>query len=585
MNGSCTGSGPRRVLGHVRDDDGAQRLLVLASNLDCAVDIRRRAAPCNLCGRIHRRNRVSQRLLRSLQPVKAGTDKALPHEAGPLLEFYDLRSWKELVRRVRDSASPQRKRAPSIHCLILESRCLAMLSNRQRLAMGAAVEAADVVIACGDLGEMFPPWALACVDVKCPDINSLNSTSGYKQLAVEGNSRDHEKEWLWSRRQFGIAIELATKVHVASVGPMQRRVGWLCARPEHYFVHLLRRFRNDSRVSLIVGYQRGGRRWRLVCAVALRRVDVLIVNGWGRISALLVMGLARSVGVPYAIVSDTWLGTAGRSSWYAFSSSLAREWVVRGAYRLLPAGRPQAEYLSTTVRRFVPAEKMEILHFGVDSERIKKLVDAMPLEIAKDRREQWGVGTSDVMVLYVGKLEGNKGADRLPAIALGVARHSDRVKFVVVGDGEFKGLMTREAEGTLPIMYLGPSFGIDVIEALGCADIVLLPSRKEQWGLIVNEALSAGVPVVVTERVGCAADLVRPKCAGIVAKDAIPNIVDGVLKLVDMSDVGVEYGERGRKWIDGWNIDVMYEVVCRVCGVGGPVRMAQGSGSVLRDWG
>ncbi len=584
MNRRSAGSGPRRVIGHVRDGGGRERLLSLAANLGCTVDIQRRATRyipyAEIHADVHVQNRASQRLpewSRSVPACDSGSRS--PVEAAGSVEFYDFRSWKDLVRNVRHARSPQGSRDPSIHCLILEARCLAMVSMRQRRAMEAAVEAADVVIACGNLGSIFPPWVVACVDVKCPEIWEADCNPGHKPLRVDGDSCGHENEWNWSRRQFEIAIALAAKMHGLSVGPMQRRVGWLCAKPEHYFVHLLRRLRADSRVSVIVGYQRGGKRWRLVCAVALRRVDVLLVNGWGRLSALLVIALARSVRVPYVIMSDTWIGSPPRAAWYAISSSLARDWVVRGAYRLLPAGQPQAEYVSKSWRQSAATEKVEILHFGVDSERIQKLVDAMPPEIAECRRGKWGVGAADVMVLYVGRLERCKGADRLPAIARGIAGRNDRVKVVVIGDGECKGLMTPGGDGELPMTYLGALFGTDVIEALGCADIVLLPSREEQWGLIVNEALSAGVPVVVTDRVGSGVDLVRPKRAGVVVNDAIPDVIDGVLSLAENGDERVACGARGRKWIDGWNVDVMHEVVCRVCGVGEPSRMVHQSKS------
>jgi glycosyltransferase involved in cell wall biosynthesis len=45
--------------------------------------------------------------------------------------------------------------------------------------------------------------------------------------------------------------------------------------------------------------------------------------------------------------------------------------------------------------------------------------------------------------------------------------------------------------------------------ALAAADCVALPSQSETWGLIVNEALAVGTPCVVSDRVGCAPDLIR----------------------------------------------------------------------------
>ena len=46
------------------------------------------------------------------------------------------------------------------------------------------------------------------------------------------------------------------------------------------------------------------------------------------------------------------------------------------------------------------------------------------------------------------------------------------------------------------------------------ADVVVLPSETETWGLVVNEAMSCGVPVVVSDKVGCAPDLIVPGVTG-----------------------------------------------------------------------
>ena len=49
-----------------------------------------------------------------------------------------------------------------------------------------------------------------------------------------------------------------------------------------------------------------------------------------------------------------------------------------------------------------------------------------------------------------------------------------------------------------------------MIELYAAADLVLLPSLQEPWGLVVNEAFLCGVPVLCSSRAGCAADMLRP---------------------------------------------------------------------------
>ena len=64
------------------------------------------------------------------------------------------------------------------------------------------------------------------------------------------------------------------------------------------------------------------------------------------------------------------------------------------------------------------------------------------------------------------------------------------------------------------------------------ADLLVLPSRHgETWGLVVNEALHHGVPVVVSEAVGCAPDLIEPGRTGeVCAADSAPALAEALTR-------------------------------------------------------
>jgi glycosyltransferase involved in cell wall biosynthesis len=82
------------------------------------------------------------------------------------------------------------------------------------------------------------------------------------------------------------------------------------------------------------------------------------------------------------------------------------------------------------------------------------------------------------------------------------------------------------------------------------ADIFVLPSRSETWGLVINEAMEFGLPIVTTSAVGAAADLVAPGTNGLVVPPDDSNALAGALEQL-VCDPGLRraMGERSRKCV------------------------------------
>src|SRR4029077_18085376 len=104
----------------------------------------------------------------------------------------------------------------------------------------------------------------------------------------------------------------------------------------------------------------------------------------------------------------------------------------------------------------------------------------------------------------------------LSAFARAVAENSD-LRLVIVGDGSLRALIeTVASDADDRVTYLGRLRAADVQRAYLAADLLVLPSLFEPWGLVVNEAMACGLPVIASDRVGCAEDLVRHGQTGLV---------------------------------------------------------------------
>ena len=108
---------------------------------------------------------------------------------------------------------------------------------------------------------------------------------------------------------------------------------------------------------------------------------------------------------------------------------------------------------------------------------------------------------------------------------------------VLVGDGSLRGQMQDfiDAHGLKSVYFMGFQNRNDVNDFSAPADIVALPDHRETCGLVVNEALSFSLPVVVSDQVGASVDLVIPDEIGYISPAGeIPALADQISKLLGL---------------------------------------------------
>ena len=151
------------------------------------------------------------------------------------------------------------------------------------------------------------------------------------------------------------------------------------------------------------------------------------------------------------------------------------EWYYRHCEKVLAPSRSIARTLGRRIR--VP---MDCFSRGVDTRRFSP----------EHRRE-----SSRTTVLYVGRVSVEKN---LPLLARIFRRHGDAC-LQVVGDGPFRSRMEREAPSA---NFTGFLTGLELSRAYASADLFAFPSETDTFGNVVLEAMSSGLPVVVTDKMG-----------------------------------------------------------------------------------
>lgn len=123
-----------------------------------------------------------------------------------------------------------------------------------------------------------------------------------------------------------------------------------------------------------------------------------------------------------------------------------------------------------------------------------------------------------VEVIFVGQIIYRKGLDLLLEAMYPLFGQYHSLKLVLVGSGDLSSQLqaqVRQLGLEERVMFEGVLSPTDIPTRIAKADVLVLPSRWDGWGVVVNEALSVGVPVIVSDRCG-AADLVQSGVNGYV---------------------------------------------------------------------
>jgi glycosyltransferase involved in cell wall biosynthesis len=231
------------------------------------------------------------------------------------------------------------------------------------------------------------------------------------------------------------------------------------------------------------------------------RADALIVTGWNARALVEVALAARRRGIPVLARGDS-------------RGGLRRPLAARLAHRVLL--RLYAGFLVVGERnrafyeeRGVAAERLFSCPHFVDNERFAHAATAAAPRRA-ELRARWGVPENAVCTLFAGKIAPVKDLDTLLAALARACVATPGLHLLVVGDGGERARLERAArERALPVGWAGFLNQSEIPAAYAAADALVLPSRSETWGLVVNEAMACGLPAIVSDAAGCAPDLVR----------------------------------------------------------------------------
>ncbi len=195
---------------------------------------------------------------------------------------------------------------------------------------------------------------------------------------------------------------------------------------------------------------------------------------------------------------------------------------------------------SQCIERYgVAADRIDVVHWGVDSDERPSI---------PDDRSPFPPGTP--VVLFLGRVTSQKGPDYFIEMAGRVATFVPEARFVVAGNGDLlPHLMERAAELGIAhrTLFAGGLQGPDVARAYRLADVCVMPSRNEPFGLVALESLLHGTPIVMPRDAGVAE--VVQNAFKVDAWD-IDAMTDKVVAILRHRVLRAELSDRGRLELD-----------------------------------
>ena len=249
----------------------------------------------------------------------------------------------------------------------------------------------------------------------------------------------------------------------------------------------------------------------LVERVTVWRPDVVHITGWAWLSHFLALRAFNRKGIPTLFRGDSHLLDSRQIGprWWVKHALLKRvfSWpagfLVTGA-----ANRTYYEAFGVAPDRLFPCPH------SIDVDRFAEPADMLEQKAAQ-WRQQLGIASDRCVLLFAGKFERRKRPIELMR-AVQALTNLEAV-LVMVGSGkldaEVKAIATADPDRFRVLPFQNQS-QMPAVYRLG--DLFVLPSAfGETWGLAVNEALACGRPVLVSDRVGCAVDVVAASCGRI----------------------------------------------------------------------
>jgi glycosyltransferase involved in cell wall biosynthesis len=356
-------------------------------------------------------------------------------------------------------------------------------------------------------------------------------------------------------REIDLTVFFCSNFSVASFLDPEfgKNIAWDVPLLDGYRYEFLRTWRGDTKdVTFWKPWNRG-----LAKRLYEGKFDVLWVHAYRRFFHLSSMVSARLMGKRVMLRDEATL----ISSHYGPLKKLAKAILVRSLNSIctefIAIGTLNREYY---LQFGADQEKVITMPYAVDNEYFQNACSRAAGQ-REELRASLGLKVGRPIILYASKLIGRKRpADLLEAyIRLRQNTPEQSAPYLLfIGDGESRNELENRAADLKgdSIRFLGFKNQTELPCYYDLCDVFVLPSEREPWGLVINEVMNAGRAVIVSDRVGCAPDLVRNGYNGYVCKAGdVVGLSNALEQLFRTAGLYEAMGRRSLEMIQHWGFE------------------------------
>ena len=268
---------------------------------------------------------------------------------------------------------------------------------------------------------------------------------------------------------------------------------------------------------------------------ALRRFapDVVQLHGYAQLTLLRALLWCTFKRIPVLLWSDSSL-LFQRPGWKTKLKETLLPWLLKLFSGVLSTGDNNAEYYR---------------HYGIKPDRIfycPFTIDKIELESARVNqvvhrqtlRQKYGIAPDEYVLLYVGKLVlWKRPIDFLDAVKAAQVRVPENVRLVAffAGDGSLRKDLEAHRDQHVIRAIFGGFINVDILPSIyAMADALVFPSDREPYGLSAREAICVGLPLIVSDQIGCvgSTDAARPGLNALLFPSRnVPALTDCIVRL------------------------------------------------------
>jgi len=259
-----------------------------------------------------------------------------------------------------------------------------------------------------------------------------------------------------------------------------------------------------------------------------------------RVSPMVWLALRKAIGARVTIgvysESGSWFGLKGRLR------------LLQSQYDIWRYGRHisfilSVGHMATRWFKMIGYPSNMIYPFGYFVENSSDIEDT----------RQLAVEASDnlVKLVFIGQCIHRKGLDILLRALKGLESREWQLK--IVGSGKEQKpfeLLSEELGISNRVMFLGAQNNAEAMRILSQSDVLVLPSRWDGWGAVINEALMRGVPVVCSDYCGAAVLTSDSNRGSVVSAGHVESLRIALSKWIEEGPINIERRQRIRKWSD-----------------------------------